>query len=177
MGTGIKLLTYFTKRLTTITLIIIILFMITFIAYDCANIYVILEEGMDMRAETVLTGEEAPLLDKFFTQSFIGSDKLLNSDMYEDFIISEYDYKIKVKKVWAWPWSRRAKATIQEIVFDISGEFSPQEDVEDTDDEEETPSVPIPEWENGEKIVELRKMNHRWIIDKVTMERSLEKFD
>lgn len=168
MGTGTKLLTYFTKRLTTILLVVIILFMATFIAYDCANIYVILEEGMEMRADAVLTGEEMPLLDKFFTQNFINSDHLLNSGAYEDYMIVEYDYKIKMKKVWAWPWSRKAEATIQEVVSDISGELK---------DKENTSEALIPKWENGEKTVKLKKVSRRWTIDEVIMERPLEKFD
>ncbi len=172
MGTGSKVLTYLTKRLISIFLIILILLMATFIAYDCANIYVILEEGMGMRAETVLTNKEAPLLDKFFTQHCIDTDNLLNSNRYRDYIITDYDYNIKMKKVWAWPWSRRTKVTIQEIVKDISGDLLSSES-----EGEATSKVPIPKWENGEKIVELKKINRRWVIDEITLKRPLEEFD
>ncbi|NMA94771.1 MAG: hypothetical protein GX974_01875 [Clostridiales bacterium] len=177
MGTWVKLLGYFTKRLTAIIFVIVVLIMATFIAYDCANIYVILEEGMALRADAVLSDAESTLLDKFFTQSFLNSDKLLNSGQYEDFDISSYDYKVKIKKVWAWPWRKNAEATIQEIVFDIYGKPKNAEQDEKREGEESPPPVFIPRWENGEKLVNLKKVNHRWIIDKVTIVRSLDEFD
>ena len=176
MGTGTKLLSYITGRLITIFLIIIILLMSTFIAYDCANIYVILEEGMGMRAEAVLTDNEVSSLEQFFTPHFLSTDGLLNGNKYADYIIADYDYEIKMKKVWAWPWSTKANATIQEIVSDISGDMRIKEDIE-KDEEEEESKPTIPKWDNGEKLVHLRKVNGRWLIDEVILERPLEKFD
>jgi len=186
LETGTKLLTYITRRLITVFLIIIILLMSTFIAYDCANIYVILEEGMSMRAESVLTDNEVSSLEHFFTQHFLSTDELLQNNKYGEYIITDYDYKIKIKKVWAWPWSTRANATIQEIVSDISGDMRITEDeldeldAEDELDENENANngeSSVPEWENGEKLVRLKKVNGRWLIDEVILERPLEKFE
>lgn len=169
MDTFIKLLLYFVKKLTALVIIVTLVVLAAFIAYDCANIFIILNEGMVHRASVILQKEEPADLQKFFTSSYLSADPALSSNVYEGYAIQDYDLQIKIKWLWAWPWNDYARATIEEVIPRIEVASS-QEDGE--------VATPHP-WNNGEKLVMLKKNKGRWKIDRIIFKSPiiLEKVD
>lgn len=71
--------------------------------------------------------------------------------------------RVKVKQIWVWPWNDEAKVTIEEVIKDIKA--VPKDDGEE--------NLSIPEWENGEKLIIMKK-NGRWRIDEVMLKKSID---
>lgn len=164
MNIMLKFMQYLAKKLIAIAILIWLAVLVTFTAYDCANIYIVVTEGMAQRASAVLDGRENVVLNKFFTSSYLNSDPLLNNNQYEDFIIQDYNYKLHIKWLWAWPWSDSARVVIEEEIPKIVAK--PRSE----DQEIKTP----PSWQNGEKIILLQKRAGLWKIDGVIFKKPLK---
>ncbi|HOB19744.1 MAG TPA: hypothetical protein PKO35_03440, partial [Candidatus Atribacteria bacterium] len=55
---GMRLLFYIVKKLTVLVLLIMVIMIAFFIAYDMANVYVFLDDGMTQRANVILNNED-----------------------------------------------------------------------------------------------------------------------
>jgi len=163
LNTLLRLLSYILTRLTVFAIIAILIILAIFIGYDWANIYVITNEGLAQRAETVLKGEDASELIKFYTQDFLDRDPMLSRAPYENFVINNFDHRIKIKMLWVWPWENKTKVKVEEIINGIEGSSK----------DEEAGDIPIPTWENGEKIVIMEK-DGRWKIDNVLLTKPIK---
>jgi hypothetical protein len=159
----LRFLQYIAKKTIVIAIIICLVVLAAFIAYDCANIYIVLNEGMVNRASAILDDQETIVLNKFFTQGYLSVDPLLNNNSYEQFIIQDYNLQVRVKSLWAWPWDNHAKAVIEESIPDIKAKPK---------DDEEGPKTPPP-WQNGEKVVLLKKDAGQWKIDRIIFKKPL----
>lgn len=160
----LKFIQYLAKKFIAIAILIWLAVLVTFTAYDCANIYIVVTEGMTQRATAVLDGQENIALNKFFTSSYLNSDPLLNNNQYEDFIIQDYNLKLRIKWLWAWPWSDSARVVIEEEIPRIVAKPRSQ------DQEIKTP----PPWQNGEKIILLQRRAGLWKIDGIIFKKPLK---
>ena len=163
MNTLLRLLYYILTRLTALAVIIILIILAAFIGFDWANINVIVNEGLTERAEVVLTDQEPTELNKFYTQEYLDRDPLLSINPYENFIINDYDHRIKIKKLWVWPWQNETRVIVEEVITGIDGS------TKNEDSDEKT----VPTWENGEKILVMEK-DGRWRISNVILIRPIE---
>lgn len=160
----LRFIQYLAKKFIVAAIIIWLAVLATFIAYDCANIYIVVTEGMAQRAAVVLGSEENIALNKFFTQTYLSADPLLNNNEYEGFIIQDYSLKLRVKWLWAWPWNNSAKVVIEESIPKIVAR--PRDNEQDV----KTP----PQWQNGEKIVLLEKSAGQWKINRIIFKKPLK---
>jgi hypothetical protein len=94
----------------------------------------------------------------------LNADPLIKSNVYDDYIIQDYNIKMRVKWLWAWPWEEQVKAVIEESIPRIVGK--PKND----EQEVKTP----PSWQNGEKIVLLEKKDGYWKIAGIIYKSSLQ---
>jgi hypothetical protein len=163
LNTLLRLLYYILTRLTALAVIIILIILAAFIGFDWANINVIVNEGLTERAEVVLTDQEPTELNKFYTQEYLDRDPLLSINPYENFIINDYDHRIKIKKLWVWPWQNETRVIVEEVITGIDGS------TKNEDSDEKT----VPTWENGEKILVMEK-DGRWRISNVILIRPIE---
>jgi len=154
---------YSIRQLTAIVVIIVLIMFAAFMGYDYANIYVSVNEGITQRAEVVLKEGDYTNLSKFYTQEYLELDSLLSNNPYRPFIVTNYDMRVKVKKISVWPWNNVAKVTIEEVVKGINA--APK----DSDEE----NLTIPEWENGEKLIIMEKSG-RWRIKDIIMINPIE---
>jgi len=164
LNTLLRFVQYLAKRVIILAIIISLAVLAAFIAYDCANIYIVITEGMTLRATAILEGQENIVLNKFFTQSYLNADPLMNNNVYEDFIIQDYNIKMRVKWLWAWPWEDKVKVVIEESIPKIVGKPK---------DDEQAAKTP-PAWQNGEKIVLLEKIDSYWKIAGVIFKSYLD---
>lgn len=212
-GAGMRLTSLIVSRLSFLIILTLIIIIVFFVAYDLANVYVMLDDGLSQRAEIILKNEDPSYLDRFFSWNYLNSDPLLTNHQYYDYLISDYDYKVKVEKLWVWPWQSTTSVQIVEYIredswkYNITDSFrqrlteiqmqeylnSIEQDQEgdETDQDEEAPEnpeqdqlleefvlkIPKPQWQNGRKEIQFRKIDGQWKIDGIVFLESIDPED
>ncbi len=132
-----------------------------FMAMNAANIYVVLNDGMEKRVDVILTRQQAEELNKYFHADFLIADEALEGALngnsaYSDYNITGFDYQLTIEKLWAWPWDSFANCTVAERVPSIAGKVisSRRNEVSDR----------IPGWQGGRYDITLVKAGGRWKI-------------
>lgn len=202
MNTGLKLMSFFVRKLTGIVIIILFIILAAFYAYDMANIYVVVNDGLSQRAQTVISRQDPSDLNRFFTLKYLNSDSLFYSDQYRDYLIQDFDYEMKIKKLWVWPWQSRTSVVVEEYIPESSWKFSVTDEMLERLTAAQTPAdtqkpegeqaeadaagengeeakevslvIPKPQWQNGEKQVEFRKVDGQWKIDRIVFLRGIQ---
>ncbi|HHT66490.1 MAG: hypothetical protein ACOX25_02785 [Caldicoprobacterales bacterium] len=210
MNTALKLVFFLARKLVGIAIIILLIVLATFIAYDMANIYVVVNDGLSQRAETIIQSDDPADLNRFFTLKYLNSDTMFRSEQFKDYNIQDYNYELKIKKLWVWPWESETEMVVEESIPESSWKFSiteemrdrliaaqmppeqEQDEVSDPDLEEGTEGeenaqtetqqqdqefeleIPNPYWQNGEKVIELRKVDGHWKIDGIVFVKSIQ---
>ena len=126
-----------------------------------ANIYVILTDGLEKRADVILPQEDAENLNFYFHADFLSTDPALEgafdgTSVYDDYTITDFEYELKIEKLWAWPWDNYATCTVVERVPSITGS------VISSRRSEASPTVPG--WQGGRYDITLVKDNGEWKI-------------
>lgn len=132
-----------------------------FMCLNLANVYVILDEGLEKRVEVILTREDAQELNKYFHYDFLNADPALagafdGTSVYSDYVISDFEYDLKIEKLWAWPWDDYATCTVVERVPSITGKVLSSRANE--------VSADIPKWQGGRYNLTLIKDDGLWKI-------------
>lgn len=185
---GMRLLFFIVKKLTVLVLLIMVIMIAFFIAYDMANVYVFLDDGMTQRANVILNNEDPTVLNRFFTLKCLNSDPMLNSNPFRDYIIQDYDYKLKVTKLWVWPWQSSTVVEVIEYIKEDSWMFTITDDFRARliaaqapdgleEGEEFQLKIPKPQWQNGKKEIHFRKIDGQWKIDGIVFIESLKPED
>ena len=162
-----RLLWFIATRMVAISAIVALLTLVFYLAMNTANIYLLLTDGMKMRAEVILTREDASELKSFFTDEFLLNDETLNiglSDQspYVDYNIDSFNYELTMEWMWAWPWENTATATIVETVPRIVGSVkSGRSSLVSSGALSATP----PQWFGGRYTVTLTRINGQWKIN------------
>ena len=76
--------------------------------------------------------------------------------MYQDYTITDFDYDLKVEKLWSWPWDDYATCTVVERVPKITGKVISSR-ANEVDPE-------VPKWTGGRYNLTLVKENGDWKI-------------
>lgn len=170
MNILLKILVFVVKKITLLVAIGFFLLLVTVTAYDCANVYMVLNEGLNERAMVVFENEDPLLLSKFFTQRFLTNDRVLETRPYELYSIQDYDYRASVKWLWVWPWNTSTRVTVAESAENILGK---RIQTSDSTDKSGTQEQSPPPWENGIKHVIMKKVSGRWLIDDIIFKEPL----
>lgn len=123
-----------------------------------SSIYIIVTEGMEMRADCILGNISSMELREHFSKDWLLNDGDLDAGKYDAFRVDSYDYRLSIKKFKVLPWSK--KATLQVIERVVNIQAAPYSD--DTTD-------PVPEWVSTRMEIELEKVEGRWYITKLTV--------
>lgn len=159
---------WFITRIILACVIVVSLMIVGYtIAKDAANVYIITTDGMKVRAGVVLINQDSSELYKYFSGSFVTNDEELNNSRYEDFVIRDFEYKLKVKSLWCNPWNGTADVMVVESIPDIDGEKPA------TPGENEKP-LPPPEWPRREFKLTFINTEDKWLIDSITILEHLE---
>ena len=121
-----------------------------------SNMYVIVTEGMELRADTVLNNGSASDLVQYFTEDFLNNDMVLYVRPYSDYMIDNYDYRYSIRSFSVLPWASSGSVGYEERIPTING--SPASD-----------GVPssVPDWLPRRYNVHLVKVDGRWLIDRL----------
>ena len=132
-----------------------------FMALNGANIYVVLNDGMQKRVDVILTRQQAEALNKYFHADFLIADSALEGALngnsaYSDYNITGFDYELTIEKLWAWPWDAFANCTVVERVPSITGRVISSRRGE--------VSERVPRWQGGRYDITLVKTGGQWKI-------------
>ena len=170
----VKGLIYAFSRFILIFVLIMVLFAAFDIGMNSMNIYTMVKDGFSLRAECVMqpSAEDEEKLTSYFTQNFLNTDEMLNSDIFDDYDVTNYYERVDVGSVIAWPWMDKVTVTIVEQVMDISGTYSGEYLREHnlTEDDIKKDDIVMPSWKNGEYRITLVRPSEEgesWLVDSI----------
>ena len=163
-----RLLTFIASRLLALTIVFSLLVISFYLAMNTANIWVLIDEGLDLRAGVVLTGSKEDDLTKYFSQEFLNQDPVLQvvrggNSPYVDYDVRSYDHRIRVNSIWSWPWETVARADITENIPSIEGSIKSAKREAALAAGGESRLKP-PAWESARYRVTLVRSAGRWKI-------------
>jgi hypothetical protein len=172
-----RFLWFITTRLFWVIVISGALIVSFYLAMNTANIYILLQDGLDARAGVVLVQKEPAELTKFFGSEFLHSDQLLRVGMsegspYAHYDIRSYEHSLTLEWVWSWPWDQGARATVVEDVPRIDGKVKAarRDEVIAARGED---AVDPPRWQKARYNVTLARVNGQWKISGMQMVETL----
>lgn len=156
-----RLVWFILGRLLLICLLGALLVCGFYMCLNTANIYIIVTDGMQKRADVILTREDAAALNFYFHPDFLTRDRALEgafdgTSAYMDYTITDFEYDLKVESLWAWPWDYTATCTVTERMPEIKGS------VISGRSNEVSPN--IPQWQGGKYSLTLTKQDGAWKI-------------
>lgn len=119
----LRFLFYMLRKIIGYGLVVGLIIMAFMLSMNLANIYIVLKDGMEMRAKVILGDtSRREELGKFFTSHFLDTDQLdkLISN-YEQFNVTAYNYKLEIDWMWNFPWDRDASMIVVERVQNLTG--------------------------------------------------------
>lgn len=119
-----------------------------------SNIYIVVTEGMPLRAEAILRDGSVSELSQYFTEEQILSDAMLYSDDYSGFTVDSYDYRYDIGRFKVLPWSKNASMVYIERIPTINA--TPESDTEE--------NASAPAWQAVRYNILLTKTEGRWLI-------------
>ena len=158
----LRFLWYLVTRLLIWAAVIGIIVLSFFAAMDYMNAQILVKDGLKARAEVIIKGTDPTALSKVFSKSFLEQDQMLNSDVYRQYIVSDFDYAVDVNFALIFPWQSVVKLRVSEEVSDIDAEVYAS--TENAGQISETP----PQWDNAVYEITLSRYEDNWRI--ITME-------
>jgi hypothetical protein len=148
-----------------------------YLAMYTANIYILLQDGLEARAGVVLVQKDPAELTKFFRSEFLQNDPTLRVGMsdrsqYTNYDIRGYEHKMTLEWVWSWPWESVARATVIEDVPRIDGKVKASRRDEVIASAGEA-AVDPPRWPRARYRVTLVRVNGQWKISGMEMLQEL----
>lgn len=154
----LRFLWYFVSRLLVWALAIGFIVLAFFAAMDYMNVRILTSDGLQVRAAVIIQGEDPTTLSKVFSKGFLEQDTMLNSDKYQDYLVSDFDYEIEIGFALILPWQNTAKLRVTEQVSKIKAE------VYTSNEKTETVSETPPTWENAVFDITLARYEDNWRI-------------
>lgn len=129
-----------------------------------ANLYILTNEGMALRAECILADGAQNDLEEYFTMTYLDTDAALQDTTYDAFTVSSYNYDLSIKKLSVLPWSMTARVVVVERVS-VKGSINASL-LEEGDSAE---NYPLPVWTPKEYALDFVNADGRWYINGLTV--------
>ncbi len=173
-----RLLHFIAVRLLGVTLVFALLILSFYTAMNTANIWVLMDEGLQMRAGAVLTGKNADRLSSYFREDFLSADPVLQVGLsdrspYRDYTIRSFRHDVQILSIWSWPWEKTARAEVVERVPSIDGTIRSSSRAQALKEGGEERLNP-PAWNGGRYRVSLVREKGRWKISNLQLLEALK---
>ena len=86
-----------------------------------ANLYILVNEGMALRAECILQDGPKEELDNYFTAECIAADGRLSDATYQPYTVASYNYMLDFSRIRVWPWFKDLSVDVLEHTDRIVG--------------------------------------------------------
>ena len=131
-------------------------------AMRISNVYILVSEGMSLRAECILADGAKSDLGEYFTSSWLERDPELNAKTYTNYTVTEYNYNLSVEKISVTPWSVVASIVAVETVS-IRGNVN-----EELLSEGQNPAdYPPPAWTPVRYKIHIISRSGQWFINEL----------
>lgn len=158
----LRFLWYLFSRLLIWAVAIAFVVLSFFVAMDYMNVQILTRDGMRVRSEVIIKGDDPTALSKVFSKSFLEKDTMLKSDAYRPYLVSDFDYEANIGFKLILPWHNKVILRVTEEISNIDAEI--YANAENAGQTNETP----PEWDNAVYDVTLVSYEGNWRI--VSME-------
>lgn len=172
-----RFLWFVAKRLLGLTMLVGVLIIAFYMAMNTSNITILLKDGMALRAQVIMMGEDESRLMKYFQQDFVALDTALNLGLssdspYENYNITAIDHRLNLQWMWCWPWDDTARADFIESIPKIDGRIKSglRAEAEATDPS----SIYPPAWNAAKYRATLERENGRWKIAAIQLLEMVE---
>ncbi|MBQ4610601.1 MAG: hypothetical protein IJB30_02600 [Clostridia bacterium] len=145
---------YLLRTMLSVALVIVLCLGAFVTAMHISNLYILVTEGLELRAEYVLQGGELTSLTEYFAEEFVARDPALYDGTYSDFTVTNFIYKIEIKNLFVLPWHNTATVKVYEKLLSVSGKAN----------EGAPDGAVMPEWPAAVYNVKLTKTDGRWYI-------------
>ena len=125
-----------------------------------SNTYILINEGMSLRAASMLGRIDDPDLYMYFTADALQNDAALRAQSiapYNDFVITGYEYDLEVEKLHVFPWQSSIYAEVIEQITAIKG-------VSSSDG-----SAAVPAWTPIRYRLRFAYLEGRWYISAIEL--------
>lgn len=158
LGAARRSLVYILRTILIFAVLLALCYAVFMEAMYVSNIYIIVTEGMEMRADCILSSGSLTELSEHFSQLWLNADSDLYSGKYDAYHVDTYDYRISLEKMSVLPWSKKAEVTIVERVLQIHA--TPYDDSNE---------APVPGWSDARYKITLEKYDGKWIITDIAV--------
>lgn len=152
---------YFMRAILTV-LVIGALCILSFLsASRLSNAYILVNEGMPLRAECILKDGSVSDLAVYFTADCIENDAKQRSTSavpYEGITVSSYEYSLSIKEMHIMPWQASTYVDVVEQIRTVKGSVSA-----------ESGAGAIPDWAPRKYRLYLERIDGRWFIGTVEL--------
>ncbi|MDL2258929.1 hypothetical protein LJC42_07255 [Eubacteriales bacterium OttesenSCG-928-K08] len=157
---------FFMRTILLIAALCFLCYGVFMTAMHIGNLHILTTEGLQLRTECILQEGAQNELPEYFTDYFIAGDKLLDSAPYEDFTITNYDYRVEVESIKVWPWSKTATVTVTDRMMSLNGAIREDKKEEGAGEDK---IYPMPEWESGRYAIRFKLDKGRWYINQMQL--------
>ena len=160
--TGVRRSVFYFMRAILTVLIVATLCIFSFLsAARISNAYILVNEGMSLRAESILKNASVNDLAAYFTSDCIGTDKLqreTSAAPYAGSSVSSYQYDLSIASLHLLPWHVNTYVDVVEQIRSIRGSVSAESGISQ-----------IPDWTPRKYRLTLSKIENRWYIDSIEL--------
>lgn len=153
---------YFMRAILTLIAIGALCILSFISAARVSNAYILVNEGMSLRAECILKNNSENDLTSYFSLGCIQSDAdARNNDAapYAVMTVSSYEYRLKIQNLHILPWQIGSYVDVVEQIRGIKGTFSAESGAGGS----------VPEWTPRKYRLHLGKAEGRWLIESVEL--------
>lgn len=152
----------FFVRTIILILIIVLVCLIAFIsAARISNSYILINEGMALRASSIVHGLDDPDLAIYFTPECLEQDASLRAQSilrFSGYTVNNYNYDLSVDRFHVMPWQSSIYLDAIENITSIKASANAESSVSG-----------VPEWTPIRYRLYLKNIDSRWYIDSIEL--------
>ena len=153
---------YFMRAILTVLAVGALCVLSFLSASRISNAYILVNEGMTMRADCILKNASEADLAAYFSSACISGDaqqRETSAAPYAGITVSGYEYSLKIQSMHILPWHINTYVDVVEQIRGIKG----------TSSVESASRTTIPEWTPRRYRLHLDRTDGRWFIEAVEL--------
>ena len=161
-----KFLAYILSRLVLVVVVLGLLVLIFFTAYQTVMFNTVAKDAMAFRAQSILEHDQEyddTVANRLFTQEFITQTKLNEDLVSADYVINRFEQQTDVNFTIVWPWQGEVKVEIRDVIEEIDYEYVGS-------DTGTVADLPIT---SGEYLVTMVKQDNHWKISNLELKNEI----